>query len=104
MALTYSKIAHKPKIFLRLTGVTVKNFQQIINNVSAGWAKIESKKKSHGRTSNLAMLTDKILALLIYYRTYILHNSNICRLFKVLEPLLANKITIKKDKTDLATF
>lgn len=99
MALTYSKIAHKPKIFLRLTGVTVKNFQQIINNVSAGWAKIESKKKSHGRTSNLAMLTDKILALLIYYRTYILHNSNICRLFKVLEPLLANKITIKKDKT-----
>ena len=90
MALTYSKIAHKPKIFLRLTGVTVKNFQQIINNVSAGWAKIESKKKSHSRTSNLAMLTDKILALLIYYRTYIthefvgflmgLHNSSICRL------------------------
>lgn len=109
MALTYGKIAHKPKIFLRLTGVTVKNFQQIISNISEGWTKIESKKKSHGRTSNLATLTDKILALLIYYRTYIthefigflmgLHNSNICRLFKVLEPLLAKKITIKKDKT-----
>ena len=24
-----------------------------------------------------------------------LHNSNICRLFKILEPLLANKVTIK---------
>ena len=27
-----------------------------------------------------------------------LHNSNICRLFKVIEPLLAGKITINKDR------
>ena len=28
-----------------------------------------------------------------------LHNSNICRLFKVIEPLLAGKITINKDRS-----
>ena len=43
------------------------------------------------------------------YKTYISHtflgylfnlyNSNICRLFKVIEPLLAGKITINKDRS-----
>ena len=46
---------------------------------------------------------------MLYYRTYIthefigylvgLHNANICRLFKKLEPLIARKITIKKDRS-----
>lgn len=50
-----------------------------------------------------------MLALLLYYRTYITHefigflvgldNSNVCRLFKKLEPILARKITITKDRT-----
>ena len=53
-------------------------------------------------------IEDKVLCLMIYYRTYIthtflgylvgLHNSNICRLFKKMEPLLVKKITIKKDR------
>jgi len=44
----------------------------------------------------------------MYYRTYIshvflgylfnLHNSNICRLLRKMEPLLAKKISIKKDR------
>jgi len=108
MALTYKKIERKPQIFLRLTGVAINDFRKITEKVSEDWNKIENQKKGHGRTSNLKTLEDKILALLIYYRTYIthefigflmgLHNSNICRLFKILEPLLANKVTIKKDK------
>ena len=50
-----------------------------------------------------------MLALLLYYRTYVTHEfigylfdvdkANICRLFKKLEPLLAKKITIKKDRS-----
>ena len=108
MTLTYRRIERKPQIFLRLTGTTIDNFQKIIKNISEEWSKLEKQKKGHGRTSNLKTLEDKILALLIYYRTYIthefigflmgLHNSNVCRLFKILEPLLANKVTIKKDK------
>lgn len=68
-----------------------------------------SEQERHGRTGNLKTFEDKLLALLVYYRTYITHefigylvnldNSKVCRLFKRLEPILAKKITIKKDRT-----
>lgn len=110
MALTYKAIKQKPVIFLRLTGTTVKEFQEIVEKVKPEWDRtIEARKKRHGRTGNLKTFEDKLLALLLYYRTYITHefigylvgldNSNICRLFKRLEPLLARKITITKDRT-----
>ena len=45
----------------------------------------------------------------MYYRTYIthtffgylfdLHNANVCRMFKILEPMVAKTIHIKKDRT-----
>lgn len=109
MALTYAAIAKKPLIFLRLTGILVEQFQEIIEGIEPEWERvIEAKKKRHGRTSNLKTLSDKLLTLLLYYRTYITHefigylvgldNSNICRLFKRLEPILARKITINKDR------
>ena len=49
------------------------------------------------------------LLLFMYYRSYATHeflgyfvgldNSNVCRLFRVLEPLVASKIHIEKDRT-----
>lgn len=110
MALTYEAVAKKPLVFLRLTGVLVEQFQKIIKEIEPEWERIiEVKKKRHGRTSNLKTLPDKLLALFLYYRTYITHefigylvgldNSNVCRLFKRLEPVLAKKITITKDRT-----
>lgn len=110
MSLTYKAVSKKPHIFLRLTGVTVEKFSEIAQSVQPLWeSKIESKKKKHGRTGNLKNFEDKLLALLLYYRTYITHefigylvgldNSNVCRLFKRLEPLMAKKIVIKKDRT-----
>lgn len=110
MSLTYKAIQTRPLIFLRLTGVTVKQFQEITEKVEPEWERtIESQKKCHGRTGNLKTFQDKLLALFLYYRTYITHefigylmgldNSNVCRLFKRLEPLLARKITITKDRT-----
>lgn len=110
MALTYQALAGKPQIFLRLTGVSIHDFQEVIKKVGTEWEqKILLKKKCDGRTSKLKTLEDKVLALLMYYRTYMthefigylvgLHNSNICRLFRELEPILARKITIKKDRS-----
>lgn len=110
MALTYAEVAKRPLIFLRLTGIMVKQFQEIVKEIEPEWERIiEAKKKRHGRTGNLKTLSDKLLALLLYYRTYITHefigylvgldNSNICRLFKRLEPILARKTTINKDRT-----
>lgn len=110
MQLTYERLKKKPQIFLRLTGITVNEFEQIRDKVKPLWEEeIEQKKKRPGRTSQLRYFEDKLLALFLYYRTYIthefigylvgLHNANICRLFKKLEPLVAKKITIKKDRS-----
>lgn len=110
MQLTYERLKRKPQIFLRLTGTTISEFEQIIDKVKPLWEEeIEKQKKRPGRTSQLKYFEDKILVLLMYYRTYIthefigylvgLHNANICRLFKKLEPLVAKKITIKKDRS-----
>ncbi len=73
------------------------------------WEILERKKKAHGRMSHLRTLEDKILCVVIYHRTYIthrslgyllnLHNANICRLMKKIEPILAKKISISKDRS-----
>jgi len=110
MQLTYERLKKKPHIFLRLTGTTITEFDQIVEKVKPLWEKeIEQRKKQHGRTSHLKYFEDKLMALFMYYRTYIthefvgylvgLHNANICRLFIKLEPLVARKITIKKDRS-----
>lgn len=110
MSLAYTTVNRKPQIFLRLTGTTVTEFQEMVRRVKPLWeTEVENRKKRHGRTGNLKTFEDKLLALLLYYRTYIthefigymvgLHNANICRLFKKLEPLVARKITIKKDRS-----
>jgi len=106
MTISYKKMAKIPYIFRQLTGLKVEEFQKIVEKVRQEWERIEKQKKCHGR---IGTLEDKILCVLIYYRTYIthpflgylfnLHNSNICRLLKRKEPLLARKITIKKDRT-----
>lgn len=110
MAISYKNLSKKPVIFNRITGVTIKEFGEICERVKPLWQeKIEEKKRRFGRPAILRSIEDKVLALLIYYRTYIthefigylfnLHSANVCRLFKKLEPLMARKLTIKKDRT-----
>jgi len=109
MSLSYNKLSKHPKIFLRVAGVDLKQFQTIVEEVRPLWINLEKKKIRHGRTSHLETLEDKVLCLLVYYRCYITHillgimfnldASNVCRLFKKLELLLVKKIHIKKDRT-----
>lgn len=110
MSLSYARLNRHPLIFLRLSGLKIPEFQEICARVRPIWEQeIEGKKKRHGRTGHLKSLEDKVLALCVYYRTYItheflgylfgLHNANICRLFKKLEPLMAKKLAIKKDRS-----
>ena len=110
MSLTYLNLSKRPQVFKRMTGVSLLEFEEIISRIRSLWdSSVESLKKPQGRVSVLKTLEDKLMALLIYYRTYItheflghlcgLHNSNICRLFKKLEPLLGKRLAIKKDRT-----
>ncbi|QOD38184.1 transposase family protein [Candidatus Wolbachia massiliensis] len=98
-----------PRNFRDITGLKIEEFEKIVKKVRPEWEKLEKQKKRHGRTAKLPTLEDKMLCVILYYRTYIthrflgclfnLHNANICRLLKKIEPLLAKKITIKKDRT-----
>lgn len=110
MSIKYKNLIKKPRVFESLTGVGVKEFKEIVSKVRPMWEiEVLDQKKSLGRPSHLESLEDKLLCVFIYYRTYVthefigflfnLHNSNICRLFKVLEPLLSRVIKITKDRS-----
>jgi hypothetical protein len=103
-------LSKRPQVFKRLRGVSLLEFREIANRIHPLWeSSVEGVKKSAGRASVLKTVEDKLMALLIYYRTYVtheflghlwgLHNSNICRLFKKLEPFLGKRLAIKKDRT-----
>ena len=109
MSLNYHNLKEHPRNFRDVTGLKIEEFEKVVEKVSPEWKKVQEQKKCHGRTSRLPVLEDKILCIILYYRTYIthrflsylfnLHNSNICRLLKKMEPLLAQKVSIKKDRT-----
>ena len=108
MALTYKSISHHPKNFQDLIGLTLEEFNKMAKKVRPLYIKWESKKKEVGRPSGFATIEDKLLCLMMYYRTYIihtflgylfgLHNANVCRMFKILEPMVANTVKIKQDR------
>ncbi|ACE06402.1 hypothetical protein Aasi_1055 [Candidatus Amoebophilus asiaticus 5a2] len=109
MHLTYARISKHPYNFRRITGLRLETFEQLVLKVRPLFEELESSKLRHGRMSHLPTLEDKLLCVLMYYRTYIshvflgylfnLHNANICRLLRKMEPLLAKKISIKKDRS-----
>jgi len=109
MHLTYQRLKGKPVNFLKLTGLKVEEFDKIVIKLKPAFEELEAKKLLAGRTSHLPTIEDKLLCVFIYYRTYIthvflgylfnLHNSNICRVIKKIEPLLAKNISITKDRS-----
>lgn len=109
MSLNHHNLKEHPRNFRDVTGLKIEEFEKVVEKVRPEWEKVQEQKKCHGRTSRLPKLEDKILCIILYYRTYIthrflsylfnLHNSNICRLLKKMEPLLAKKVSIKKDRT-----
>jgi hypothetical protein len=96
----------KPRIFRKLTGVSLSEFDLLCEQVRPA---ANSLFKSTGRPPVLATLEDKLTLLLVYYRSYATHellgyfvgldDSNVGRLFKKLEPIVARKVHIKKDRT-----
>jgi Helix-turn-helix of DDE superfamily endonuclease len=108
MCVNYKRLSKRPLIFRKLSGVTLSEFQVICDRIAPLWAsQVEAVRRSPaGRKSVFRYLEDRVLALLIYYRTYVthefigylfgVHNTNVCRLFKRLEPLFARKIAIRK--------
>ena len=99
MSLTYQRLSKKPEVFLRASGITVALFEEVIEQLRPVWEKeIKGVYKRPGRNFKMS-LEDIVLMMLIYYRTYTsmvwigflfnLNESNVSRLIKRAEPLLA---------------
>lgn len=109
MSFSYYKTKEHPRNFRNITGLTIEEFEKVVEKVRSKWKKLEKQKKCHGRRSQLPTLEDKLFCVILYYRTYIthrflgclfnMHNANVCRLLKKIEPLLAKKVTITKDRS-----
>ncbi len=97
--ITFTKLSQHEKHFTRLTALKIADFLKLIDLIQNDWKKFEQTKIKQGRSSKLKTIHDKILCLLIYYRTYAnmlfigmlfdLDDSNIARLFQKLEKIIA---------------
>ena len=107
----YEKLCKDKKKFERFTGIKWETFQQLCETVRPQWEQAETKRLTRdnrkrqigaGNKYKLATLEQKVFILLLYYRLYLtyeflellvgIHNSNLSRLVRRLEPLLANQL------------
>lgn len=116
-----SVLKRQPKVFRSLTGIPVEQFTKVYYQLIPIYKATETKRFSSGsrkrrigggRKKEL-QLEDQLLMVLIYYRHYIsqsflgllfnLHNSNVSRRIRYIEPQLAKifKIPTRKIDTEL---
>jgi hypothetical protein len=99
----------KPKVFSRLTGVSIEEFGQIVEKARPVWkANVEKVKKVSERPYGLHSLEGHVLCLLIYYRTYLtqeflgflfhIHDSSVSRSNKRIARILAPVLGIQKNR------
>lgn len=106
MLLSYNKLSEHPRIFRKLTGLSLDEFAQMVQPVRPSL----DKAFGHlGRGRKINTHRDRLVLLMVYYRADVSHEflgyfvdldeSNVCRLFQRLEPLVVKHIHIKKDRT-----
>lgn len=105
--LTYKKLFDNPGKLLRFTGLTGIQFEVLVSRLEPLWIKSETERLTRGnriravgggRRYHLFSVEDKLLLILVFYRTYLSHevlgwlfnldSANICRLIKKLVPLI----------------
>jgi hypothetical protein len=77
--LNYRTLSRKPKHFQRFTGLSVTEFDQLLDKFQSGWQdfirqefllKERKRKFGGGRHTRLLVLEDKLLFILVYTRIY----------------------------------
>ena len=77
--LTYEKLKKKPRRFLALTSVNVAEFDELLPAFQRSWeadvekrfnSKPRKRKAGGGRKAILTRLEDKLLFILVYFKTY----------------------------------
>lgn len=109
MPISYSRIIKHPRVFSRLFGMSCEQFDILISKLDPLWQKqVVGKYKRPGRNYKLS-LSQMLMLLLLYYRTYStmmqigfmfgIDDSRVCRIIKILEPLVAKLVAIEKNRT-----
>lgn len=116
----YKQIFKHEQIFRRLTGITPDKFLELLEEVELAyeiWLLEESqspnRKRAKGAGPKFTLcLGDRLLLLLMYYRTYVTYaflacifgidESNIGRNVRLLEPLLAGVFRIPEKKIKIS--
>jgi len=106
MLLSFRQLKGKQRIFRKLTGVSLEEFAEVIALVTK---RMDKAFPGIGRKRKVDCHEDRLILLLLYYRAYVTHEfigyligldeTNVCRLFGRLEPILAKHVHIKKDRT-----
>lgn len=123
--MNYQKLFKKPFIFIRFTGLSIAEFQELAKELKPLWQVAEvarlsrpnrQRKIGGGRNYKLKSFEDKLFLILIFYKTYLVYEvlaiffgldaSNISKLVAKLEPILAKsrklelpKIKIQRDRS-----
>jgi hypothetical protein len=114
-----SRLKRAPDTFRQLTGITPAAFDQLLAELEPLYQRADAKRKTRrprqrkpgaGRTFTLPV-TDRLLMLLMYYRTYTTHaflgflfgidQSSVCRNIHPLQPLLAGLFRIPERRVEL---
>jgi hypothetical protein len=114
-----SRLKRLPDTFRQLTGITPEAFDQLLAELEPRYQRADAKRKKRpgrkrepGAGRKFALpLTDRLLALLMYYRTYTTHaflgflfgvdDSSVCRNINPLQPLLAGIFRIPERRVEL---
>jgi hypothetical protein len=113
------RLKRTPDAFRQLTGLTPTAFDQLLADLTPRHQEAERRRKDRpgrqrkpgaGRKHALS-LADRLLMLLLYYRTYVSHaflgflfdidDSAVCRNINPLQPLLASLFRIPERKVEL---
>jgi DDE superfamily endonuclease/Helix-turn-helix of DDE superfamily endonuclease len=114
------RLRHAPKAFRQLTGITPAAFDQLLAQLTPRYEQAEARRKDRpgrqrkpgGGRKHTLCLADRLLMLLIYYRTYVTHaflgflfaidDSAVGRNINPLQPLLAGIFRIPERRVELA--
>lgn len=118
--LNLDKLSQKPIIFHRLTGLTPAKFKQLADQLEPLFKQADYQRKNHsdrkrkvgGGMQYKLSVAQALFILLLYYRAYTnhifigmiagIHDSNVCRYFKRIEPLLAQIFRIPERKIKMS--
>jgi len=105
--LTYQKLFNNPGKLVRFTGLNPFQFETLVKRLEPLWIRAETnrltrddrrRKIGAGRKYRLHEIEDKLLLILVFYRTCVVYEflgwifnldgSNVCRLIEKLSPLI----------------